>query len=195
MTLSFVRKSTAGFTSRSTTNWPWPGCLSPSRKTNRSHALRNRNERLSRRSWSRRSLSRSKEPEAPQPSRAGFMPGSVNPGPMVHAARREGLPRFGQGSPVWRRVDAAFRRGPKPKTAGFVAESTRPRAMAGAIRFQGAPTFKPKSASIASAAQVIKSPQPAASRFLVEQSTAKPSFGKPRPAAGVRLGTITPVTA
>jgi hypothetical protein len=136
-----------------------------------------------------------KEPEAPQPSRAGFMPGSVNPGPMVHAARREGLPRFGQGNPVWRGVDAAFRRGPKPKTAGFVAESTRPRAMAGAIRFQGAPTFKPKSASIASAAQVIKSPQPAASRFLVEQSTAKPSFGKPRPAAGVRLGTITPVTA
>jgi hypothetical protein len=137
-----------------------------------------------------------KAPEAPQPGRAGFMPGKIDPGPMVHAVRREGSPHFGNGKPVWRGVDAEFRRGPKPKTADFLAESSRPRAMAGALRFQGAPTFKPTSVSIASAAPVIKSPQPAGSGFIVEQSSAKPSFGKARrPAAGVRVGTLTPVTA
>jgi hypothetical protein len=136
-----------------------------------------------------------KKPEAPQPGRAGFMPGFFAPGPMRLATRMDSGPRFGQGSPVGRGVDAKFRRVPNPKTAGFLGESSRPRAMSGAIRFQGAPTFRPKSASIGSAAPVIKSPQPARSRFLVERSTAKPSFGKARPAAGARFGTLTPVTA
>lgn len=136
-----------------------------------------------------------KEPDAPQPSLAGFMPGSFDPEPMPQATRMASTPRFEQASPVWRGVDAEFRRVPKPKTAGFLAESARPRVIAGAIRFQGKLAFKPKSISIASAPEVIRSLQPAGSGFIVEQSAVKPSFGKARPAAGARFGPITPVTA
>src|SRR5260370_3327741 len=77
-----------------------------------------------------------KEPEAPQPSLAGFMSGSFDPGPMPHATRTGSTPSFGQGSPIWRGVDAEFSRVPKPKTAGFLPESARPGVIAGAIPCQ-----------------------------------------------------------
>lgn len=136
-----------------------------------------------------------KKSETPRPSLAGFMSGIFDLDPVLEAPRTDSAPRFKQGSPVWRGVDAGVKHRPKPKTARFLPETAGPGVIAGAIRFQGKPVFKPRSISIASAPGVIRDPQPAGSGFVAEQSAAKPSFGKSRPPAGVRFSPIIPVTA
>jgi hypothetical protein len=143
-----------------------------------------------------------KEAEASQPKLAGFMPESLDAGPVPAATRFASVPRFEQGKPGRSAIETSSifreRPGPAPKSAGFLVASSGPRFVAGVARLQGKFDFKPAAGKLLleekGLSTAVRRPQPAGAGFIFEKSAGRQSSGTARPPAGVRFNPLSPVT-
>ncbi len=142
--------------------------------------------------------------EARVPTRAGFMPESLDAGPSSGATRSAGAPDFKQGDPIWSGIEPRSRSGdrPGPKATGFLVESSGLSSVAGATPLQGKLDFKSpvgtpllEEKRLSTSAENVSRPQPAGAGFVFEQSAGRSSLGATRPPAGARFSPLTPATA
>src|SRR5579864_8379374 len=142
--------------------------------------------------------------EAPQPKLAGFVPESLEVGPVPSPRRLASAPQFKLGKPVWSGVEgrSSFRDrpGPGPKAAGFQAGSG-PSFAAGSARLRKKLDFKSPVGKLlleqkraAAAREAIRRTQPAGARFVIEPWTWRRSSGSARGPAGARFSPLKPVT-
>jgi hypothetical protein len=143
-----------------------------------------------------------KEAEASQPKPAGFMPESLDAGPVPAAMRFASVPRFERGKPSWSAIETSSilreRPGPAPKATGFLVSSSRLPFVAGVARLQGKFDFKPAAGKLLleekGLSTAVRRPQPAGTGFVFEKSGGRLSSGTAQPPAGARFDSSSPVT-
>ena len=142
-----------------------------------------------------------KEAEPSQPKLAGFIPESLDAGPVPPATRFASVPLFEPGKPSWSAIETSSifreRPGPAPKAADFLVASG-PGVVAGATRLQGKFDLKPAAEKLLlegkGASTAVRRPQPAGAGFIFEKSAGRLSSGTARPPAGARFNSLSPVT-